>query len=207
MDYRFTPENNIPILPCPELVTVELVDGQPIMLGEITHKTIPLPMQLDGHTEDISFHVTTLSHTPIYLGIPWLQKHNSKVESSIPHIEFNNPCPCQDKISPVLNLPPRPSWEPLKPQRNQIFCAYINLALEEAYVKTDIELPSFFKISKTSLKRKMYTPYQKTGPMIVPLTSKKVQLCHMAPFIFSHKMSPKPCIITSKNILPKASLS
>ena len=41
--------------------------------------------------------------------------------------------------------------------------------------------------------------------MIVPLTSNKVQLRHTAPFIVSHKMSPKPYMNTSKKILPKAS--
>ena len=51
----------------------------------------------------------------------------------------------------------------------------------------------------------MKTPHQNTGPTIVPLTSNKVQLRHTAPFIVSHKMSPKPCMNTSKKILPKAS--
>ena len=51
----------------------------------------------------------------------------------------------------------------------------------------------------------MQTLHQNTSPTVASLTSNKVQLHHIAPLIVSHKMSPKPCMNTSKKILAKAS--
>ena len=196
------------------------------MSGDITLQTIPLPMQLDGHTKDIFFHVTTLSCTPDYLGLPWLQMHNPKVDWSIPHFEFCKYCPCQERIIPVSDLPPGPSWEPQKPQQKQIILrvifinttslqlasqhnqssyAYINLTSEEAYIKIDNELPSFYQDFQDVLEKKNEDAPPEHRPYDCPIDLEQGTTPPYGAFIVSHKMSPKPYMNTSKKILPKAS--
>jgi hypothetical protein len=47
--------------------------------GDITH-TVRARVLYEGHTEEATFHVTSLGGTPVILGLPWLRHHNPDID-------------------------------------------------------------------------------------------------------------------------------
>ncbi len=67
-------------VPLPQPVPANALDG--LLLGTVTHQTIPVQMLLsDNHHETITFHVLDSPRIPLILGYPWLRRHN-------PHIDW-----------------------------------------------------------------------------------------------------------------------
>jgi len=62
----------IPKIKLLQTIPMQLANGQ--YSTPITHKTIPLTLQLGDHFEKISFLITSIPH-PILLGLPWLRLH------------------------------------------------------------------------------------------------------------------------------------
>lgn len=58
---------------------VNALNGE--LLTIISEQTSPLRLHLAGnHIEKITFHVIPSSHSPLVLGLPWLQKHNPAID-------------------------------------------------------------------------------------------------------------------------------
>jgi len=60
-----------------------VVDGEAISSnnGMVTQETVPLTMvTLRGHTEQIQFDVINMENHAMILGMPWLKRHNPRVD-------------------------------------------------------------------------------------------------------------------------------
>ncbi len=49
IDKNLVKRHNLPIVPKKYLVTVEVIDGRPLISGDVTHETKPLDIILEGH--------------------------------------------------------------------------------------------------------------------------------------------------------------
>ncbi|KAI2655949.1 Transposon Tf2-6 polyprotein [Labeo rohita] len=55
---------------------VTAIDGRPLSLSPITHRTQELTLIIDNHSETIQFYVTKIPSPAIILGHPWLVTHD-----------------------------------------------------------------------------------------------------------------------------------
>jgi hypothetical protein len=54
------------------------VDGREVASGPVTHDTT-VELTTNNHQETIKLHCITIGNSPIILGLPWLKKHNPKI--------------------------------------------------------------------------------------------------------------------------------
>jgi predicted aspartyl protease len=78
IDEKFARQHNLPMYSLKVPRALSVIDGREISSGDITH-LVKLPMKIGKHREEISAFVTSLGQYPLVLGIPWLQKHNVKI--------------------------------------------------------------------------------------------------------------------------------
>ena len=108
IDIMFTRTHNIPcnkiIVPIP----VEVIDGQTLSCGAITHTTIALTLHIGPHQEEIIFNLITSPRHPIILGLSWLETHNPVVDWQSRSINFTSNFHSQRITSTLLraNAPP-----------------------------------------------------------------------------------------------------
>ncbi len=74
IDQTFVAQHNIPMVKKSTPVLVEVIDGRTIASGAITHKTTPLELYINKHTEKIVLNIISTLHHPIILGLPWLER-------------------------------------------------------------------------------------------------------------------------------------
>ena len=74
------------------------VDGSPLPCME--RETIPLPLAIQQHHEEIVLDVTAMASWDIVLGMPWLRKHNPVVDWKKGVLTFEG-CGCATRIKPV----------------------------------------------------------------------------------------------------------
>ena len=55
------------------------LDGAPLGAGWVTKETIPLPVAIQKHHEEMVFDVVDMASHDIVLGVPWLKKHNPQI--------------------------------------------------------------------------------------------------------------------------------
>ena len=89
MDEDFAKSHQIPLVALPKPITLRLADGNVTPSGLITHHTAPIRMDLNGHTEAVSFLITKTS-IPIIIGLPWLREHDPSISWSNNTIEFKS---------------------------------------------------------------------------------------------------------------------
>ncbi len=68
---------------------VYLADGQPSDIGPITH-TAETTMTIGSHQEYATFQAANLEHHEAILGIPWLRKHNPRINWANGQITFDS---------------------------------------------------------------------------------------------------------------------
>src|SRR3954470_17373672 len=69
---------------------LEVVDGRPIASGRIKNY-VEVAINISGHEETTRLYVTTLGHYPIVLGIPWLRRHNVRIDWQQHLLQFDSP--------------------------------------------------------------------------------------------------------------------
>jgi predicted aspartyl protease len=57
---------------------VPAVDGREVASGPVTHNTM-VKLTTNNHRETIKLYCITIGNLPIILGLPWLKKHNPKI--------------------------------------------------------------------------------------------------------------------------------
>lgn len=72
-------EQRLALIPLDFPLQVQTIDGRPLVAGDVAYQTPPMRMDVDRHTETLSFHVTKLSGHPVVLGMSWLAKHDPAV--------------------------------------------------------------------------------------------------------------------------------
>ena len=78
VDETFAKRLSLPLLALPSPRSVILADGSPA-LSAITSVTSPVALTVGRHSEVFSLDVCALSY-PLFLGIPWLIRHNPVVD-------------------------------------------------------------------------------------------------------------------------------
>jgi hypothetical protein len=58
------------------LIAVEVIDGQSLSLGLVTHETKALDITIRTHTSKVAFNVISSSTNPIVIGLSWFILHN-----------------------------------------------------------------------------------------------------------------------------------
>jgi len=97
IDEDFVKLHNISLVKKPYPVPVEVIDGRPLASGHITHETIPLEIELEGHNSFLVFNVIKTPTSSIILGLSWLRKYNPNIDWSTLKI----------KSFPTTTIPPK----------------------------------------------------------------------------------------------------
>ncbi|XP_077117015.1 uncharacterized protein LOC143773451 [Ranitomeya variabilis] len=89
MDITFAKEHGIEIQQRASPITMETVDGSPLISGPVDQETVPLEILLEpNHQEQLSFLLISSPHFPVILGIPWLRSQNSIINWETKEIIF-----------------------------------------------------------------------------------------------------------------------
>jgi len=122
MDQDFARHHQIPLQELKTKQLVEVIDGRPIVSGEITH-VAKVEMMVQDHKEQLPMFVTKSGHYPIVIGIPWLRLHDVAVWFASNTITFGSQyCTthCHDPPVLVQGVTEEPP-EPVYPQKGGIF--------------------------------------------------------------------------------------
>jgi predicted aspartyl protease len=69
--------------------TVLAVDGREVASGPVTHD-ITVELAINNHRETIKLHCITIGNLPIIVGLPWLKKHNPKINWREGKVRFDS---------------------------------------------------------------------------------------------------------------------
>ena len=106
---------NLPLFKLKEPRGLEVIDGRPVVSGDITHIT-KVRFMVDKHVEELPMFVTKLGHYPIILGIPWLRRHDVRIGFASNTVTFDSPfclqhcCPVPAKTEGISILIPKPVY-------------------------------------------------------------------------------------------------
>jgi predicted aspartyl protease len=64
------------------------VDGREVASGPVTHDTM-VQLAINNHRETIELHCITIGNSPIIVGLPWLKKHNPKINWREAKVSFD----------------------------------------------------------------------------------------------------------------------
>jgi hypothetical protein len=78
MNDKFTCWHNLPCYELKTPKTVEVIDRQPISSGDIM-EYVHINCTISDHYEQLIAYVASIGHYPLILGIPWLKKHDVKI--------------------------------------------------------------------------------------------------------------------------------
>jgi hypothetical protein len=95
-------QHNFPHYQLKNPKTVEVIDGYPISLGDIT-EYVEVQCTIGDHYETLTTYLTSLRHYPLILGIPWLKKHDVAINFTKNDIQFSLPgyLPHHTMVTPV----------------------------------------------------------------------------------------------------------
>lgn len=100
IDRDLVKRHNLPIVPKKYPVAVEVIDGRPLISGDVTHETKPLDIILEGHRSTIVFNIISSPSNPLVLGLSWLEMVNPDIDwknrrltypTVVSHIPFKHP--------------------------------------------------------------------------------------------------------------------
>ncbi|MEE6519337.1 hypothetical protein FKM82_031080 [Ascaphus truei] len=80
VDQVFTKQNHIPLARKISPIALVGIDGRTLNPAYISLETRSLTLFSDTHNETLSLDVIHSPGTPVTLGLPWLQKHNPRID-------------------------------------------------------------------------------------------------------------------------------
>ncbi len=116
IDKNLVKRHNLPIVLKKSPVAVEVIDGRPLISGDVTHETKPFDIILEGHRSTIVFNIINSPSNPLVLGLSWLEMINTDIDwkkrkltyrTIVSHISSRhprnvpNPCPYQVQGSTI----------------------------------------------------------------------------------------------------------
>ena len=107
IDRDFCITNQLPLEKMKKPREIFVVDGKSSSAGLITHTTT-VPMDVGAHREMVAFQVANLKKHEAILGMPWLRKHNPRIDWTNATITFDsNRCTstCLDSSPKVDAIP------------------------------------------------------------------------------------------------------
>ena len=152
IDESYASCQNLPLKKLYRPRQLEVVDGRPVASGQIKYY-VEVAINISGHEETTRLYVTTLGHYPIVLGIPWLQRHNVKINWQKHLLQFDSPYCLQNCTSnPVMQY----GITSLVPERPYI--AIMNLyEFEELATKEELMI---MEILPVDISKKLPPEYQ-----------------------------------------------
>ena len=108
MNLKFLKSTLIPAVLKATPLDIHVIDGRPISSGAITHHTVPIDLVISSHKETISFDITSIGDYPVILGLPWLSRHNPRINWTRQSIVFSSPhclMHCSRSVKPVEEIP------------------------------------------------------------------------------------------------------
>ena len=110
IDKDYLQQHNLPLHSLKDPRRLEVIDGQLIDSGDITH-VAKVGVDINRHREQVSAFVTKLRHYPLVLGIPWLRHHNPRITWKKDTIDFVSPrctttCAPRPTKAMIMDIPP-----------------------------------------------------------------------------------------------------
>jgi len=90
IDFHLVSQHHLSLTPLAQSIRLQMADGQVSSAGPVTHTT-QVSFSISEHHESFAFHVTSLKHHSIILGIDWLHTHNPAINWRQRKISFADP--------------------------------------------------------------------------------------------------------------------
>ena len=80
IDKNFAERHKLPLVTkkCP--VSVEVIDGRPLISRDVTQKIKALDIYIDQHRNTVVFNVIKSLSNPVILGLFWLDRYNPDID-------------------------------------------------------------------------------------------------------------------------------
>ena len=78
-------------------IAVEVIDGRKLESGSISDENLPIRFKIGEHEEELTFNVIKSPKYPLILGMPWLAKHNPRVNWLDRNLSFSCNCYINNK--------------------------------------------------------------------------------------------------------------
>ena len=88
IDKDFAERHKLPLVTKKYPVSVEVIDGRPLVSGDVTQETKPLVVCIKQVQSTIVFNVIKSPSNPIILGLSWLDRYNPDIDWKNRKLEF-----------------------------------------------------------------------------------------------------------------------
>ena len=88
IDKDFANCHKLPVVTKKHLIPIEIIDGRPLVSGDVTHEIILLNIVLERYHSIIAFNTIISPSNPIILGLSWLDKYNSTIDWKTRRLAF-----------------------------------------------------------------------------------------------------------------------
>ena len=90
IDKDFAEKHNLPLVTKKSPVHVEVIDGRPLVSGDVTKETKPLDAYIESHQSTIVFNVIRSPSNPVVLGLSWLDRYNPDIDWNTRKLTFQS---------------------------------------------------------------------------------------------------------------------
>ena len=80
IDKDFAERHKLPLITKKWPVSVEVIDGKPLVSGDVTQETKALDIYIDQHRSTVVFNVIKSPSNPVILGLSWLDRYNPDID-------------------------------------------------------------------------------------------------------------------------------
>jgi hypothetical protein len=80
MDKGFVDRYKLSLITKKHPIPVKVIDGKPLVSGDVKYETIPLNVVKEGHHSIIAFNIIKSPSNPTVLGLSWLDKYNPIID-------------------------------------------------------------------------------------------------------------------------------
>ena len=88
LDEEFAKRHKIRLVQKSKPVHVEVIDGQSLLSGSITHESEPIEVAFKDHSSYVVFNIIRTPSSLVILGLSWLEDHNPSIDWRLRRITF-----------------------------------------------------------------------------------------------------------------------
>ena len=110
IDKDFAERHKLPLVTKKWPVSVKVIDGRPLVSGDVTQETKALDIYIDQYRSTVVFNVIKSPSNPMILGLSWLNRYNSNIDWKKRRIEFKLEkieSPNTQKLESLSHLKPK----------------------------------------------------------------------------------------------------
>ena len=110
IDKDFAERHKLPLVTKKWPVSVEVIDGRPLVFGDVTQETKALDIYIDQHRSTVVLNVIKSPSNPVILGLSWLDRYNPDIDWKKRRIEFKLEkieSPDMQKLESLSHLKPK----------------------------------------------------------------------------------------------------